>query len=95
MGRLVFKTLIFAVCIALFPLFAYQDASAAEVPRMTKEEVKKVLNNPKFTIIDVRRKIEWRLTKKKIKGAHWEDPDDVENWASKYPLNKTIILYCA
>jgi|GEM_PF-5377617 len=31
----------------------------------------------------------------KIKGALREDPKTIDEWASKYPKNKTIIFYCA
>jgi len=68
---------------------------AADVPRMTKEELKAMLGNPDFIVIDVRTQKDWEKSDLKIAGAVREDPRDIESWAKKYPKEKTLVLYCA
>jgi hypothetical protein len=69
-------------------------ASAADIPRVTPEELKTMLGNPDLIIIDVRIERDWKASESKVKGAVWEDFMDVETWAQKYPKDKTIVLYC-
>jgi predicted sulfurtransferase len=71
-------------------------ASRGEVPRMTKEELKAIMNDPDFVILDVRAGQDWEKSDLKIKGAIRENPQrDTESWAKKYAKDKTIVLYCA
>lgn len=44
-------------------------------------------------ILDVRGAKQWKASEKKIKGAAWEDPGDMESWADKYRKDKTLVLY--
>jgi rhodanese-related sulfurtransferase len=68
----------------------------AEVPRITKEELSKMLGNPNVTIIDVRFGRDWKDSEWKVKGAVREDPEkDIKSWADKYSKDKTLIFYCA
>ena len=69
-------------------------AGASDVPKISKEELNAMLDNPDLIIIDVRRERDWKSSSMKIRGAVWEDFLDVETWAQKYPKNKTIVLYC-
>lgn len=66
-----------------------------DVPRMTKEELKTMLDNPDLIIIDVRAGTDWAGSDMKIKGAVREDPNDVKSWVDKYAKDRPIILYCA
>ena len=70
-------------------------ALSGDVPRMTKEELRTMLGSPGLTIIDVRYGKDWTDSDSKIERAVREDPDDVRSWASKYPKDKTLVLYCA
>ena len=72
-----------------------QMAMAAEVPRMTKEELKTNLNDPGVVIVDVRVGKDWKGSEFKIKGAVRENPADLSSWVGKYPKDKTLVLYCA
>jgi rhodanese-related sulfurtransferase len=65
------------------------------VPRMTKDELKAMLDNPDLVIIDVRAGTDWLRSDMKIKGAVREDYNDVKSWARKYSKDRLIILYCA
>jgi rhodanese-related sulfurtransferase len=70
-------------------------AKSADVPRMTKDELKAMLDNPDWVILDVRAQSDWKGGDSKIKSAIREDPESVNSWAEKYMKDKTIVLYCA
>lgn len=89
-GSLFALSLIFVAGLFLSPLYAGSDA-----PTMTKEELKAHLGVQGFFIIDVRRASDWNKSENKIKGAVREDPDSAKDWATKYPKDKAIVLYCA
>ena len=86
---------------AAFALFAAAWIScspgfaADEAPRIAKEEVKALMNDPNVALLDARITQDWRKSDKKIKGAVRVDPLDVEAWAGNYPKDKKIIVYCA
>jgi len=66
---------------------------SVEVPRITKEELRPMLGNPDVVIIDVRIGDEWTKSNEKIQGAVREDPEKVDQWAAKYPQEKTLVFY--
>ena len=68
---------------------------AADVSRMTKEELKSMLGNPDVIILDVRSGTDWRASESKIKGAIREESYQARSWADKYDKGKTYVLYCA
>ena len=86
-----------ALCMLLLvSLLAGLPASlaAADVPKISKEELGAMLGSPDLIVIDVRRERDLKLSALKIRGALWEDFLDVDTWAQKYPKDKTIVLYC-
>lgn len=89
-GKLVILVLGLAIVSMLAPF-----AAADEVPRMTKEQLKALLNDPDVVILDVRTSRDWKGSEKKIKGAIRENPKGFESWAHKYPKDRTLVLYCA
>jgi hypothetical protein len=89
-GSLFTLILIFVAGLLLSPLYAGSDP-----PTMTKEELKTHLGVQGFVIIDMRRASDWNKSENKIKGAVREDPDSAKDWATKYPKDKAIVLYCA
>jgi hypothetical protein len=84
---------------ALFLLLASlpvsRDVSAAEPPRITKEELKQRLGNPEIVLVDLRGGRDWTGSEHKIAGAVREEPNDVGGWEKRYSKNKPMILYCA
>ncbi len=70
-------------------------AFSEEAPRMTKEELKALVDQPDVVIIDVRYGKDWTRSDAKIKGAIREDPEELKSWANKYAPHQTIVLYCA
>jgi hypothetical protein len=89
------KILVWGVMVSLVLVFGFSLASAKDVPRMTTDELKTLLDNPEMVIIDVRTDLDWDKSTQKIRGALREDPHNVDSWASKYAPEKTIVLYCA
>ncbi len=83
--------LIFA---AVFSLLA-STGIAANVDRITKEELKKNMGEDTVLILDVRAGRDWGSSEFKIKGAHRAAPDDFKSWSNKYSKDKTLVLYCA
>jgi rhodanese-related sulfurtransferase len=70
-------------------------SSAADVLRISKEELRGMLGSPGLVLIDVRTEKEWKKSDKKITGATWEDADELDVWVDKYPKDKTLVLYCS
>jgi rhodanese-related sulfurtransferase len=68
-------------------------ARSADVPRMTKDELKEMLDHPDLVILDVRSQSDWKDGDSKVKGAIRGDPGSVKSWAGKYSKDKTFVLY--
>ncbi len=71
------------------------SAHAADVPRITKEELKGKLCSKDLILLDVRVAGSWQNSKQKIKCAQRVDPDNVSAWADTLPKDKEIVLYCS
>ena len=89
-GKLIILVLGLAIVGMLTPF-----AAADEVPRMTKEQLKALLDDPAVIILDVRASRDWKESEGKIKGAIRENPKRFKSWAHKYSKEKTLVLYCA
>ena len=77
----------------VFSVSLFTHALAAEVTRISKEELQAMLGNPEVIIIDVRAGGDWTAGDSKIKGAMREDPSKIETWVDKYPRDKTLVFY--
>lgn len=95
MGRLFVKGMIVLLGLSLFWAAARPSYSASKAPVIFKEELRRMLDDPGVTIIDVRVEGAWKSSDRKIKGAVWEDPDRVNEWAGNYPKERAIVLYCS
>jgi len=69
--------------------------AADDAPRITKEELKALLDNPDVIILDARVGASWSKSDKKIKGAVRVDPGNVSSWADSIPKNRKIVVYCS
>jgi len=85
---------VFITAFALAGFFSL-PCLAQDVKAMSTEELKAMLGDPGVVILDVRSNADWKLSKVKIKGALREDPEKADTWISKYPKDKTLVLYCA
>ena len=84
-----------ALAVSLAFLAVGSLSFAQEAKRMTKEELKAMLDNTDLVLLDVRTGKDWTGSEKKIQGALREDPGKLDEWAGKYDKGKTIVLYCA
>lgn len=69
--------------------------AGTDVPLMTTDELKAMLEDPDILILDVRRGKDWTSSEFKIKGATYAKPEAYDTWANTYPKTKKIVLYCA
>ena len=73
---------------------AWLNASDTKgAPRISAEQVRQLLDKPDTVIIDVRKPRNWWRSSKKILTAVREDPSTVDQWASKYTQNQSLIFY--
>jgi rhodanese-related sulfurtransferase len=89
------KRALTAVLLAVFVFAALFAFAQDRVPRITKEELRAMLGDPAFIILDVRLGQEWSSSDKQIQGAVREDPRDFASWMNKYPKDKTLVFYCS
>jgi len=69
---------------------------SADVPMMTKEELKAMLGNPDLVIFDIRLGRDYFSSDLKIKGAVRPDMGaHITGTVWTYPKGKTFICYCA
>lgn len=71
------------------------SSAGTDVPLMTTDELKAMLDDPDVLILDVRRGKDWTSSEFKIKGATYAKPEAYDTWANTYPKTKKIVLYCA
>lgn len=71
------------------------NSVAANAPRLSKDDLRQMLDNPKVVVVDVRTGRDWNSSEFKIKGAVRVDYRQVVSWASKYDKDKIIVFYCA
>ena len=63
--------------------------------RIEPETVRAKLDQPGLNLLDVRIVSDWKKSDLKIPGAVRVDPHDVSSWASKYPKDELLVLYCS
>ena len=88
------RIVLVAASVALATLMG-QTATAADIPRMTKEDLKAKLGTPHLIIVDVRVGTDWKASEVKVKGAVRGDPQNIVSLAKQYPKDTTLVLYCA
>jgi hypothetical protein len=67
--------------------------SQDDVPRIGKDELKKLLNDSGIILIDVRYTPNWKKSGQKVAGAVREDPNDISTWVGKYKKDQRLVLY--
>ncbi len=81
--------------LAVMVLMIIPASFAKGVPKITKEELQKIISDTDVVIIDVRKGKDWKSSEFKIKGSIRENPKKLEAWIDKYSKDKKIVLYCA
>ena len=89
------RCLLLAVALAAMFVFPAAGSGGAGdgVPRMSKEELKGLLESPDVVVLDVR--LDAGLAPSRIAGSVHEDPEKVDSWAGKYAREQRIVLYCS
>jgi hypothetical protein len=90
-----FWVLFFAGIVMTLSLALSQILQAQDVPRITKEELKKELCSKNLMLIDVRVPQGWDKSNQKIKCATRREPDKVSDWTATLPKDKEIVFYCS
>ena len=85
--------LIILLLVVIASCFRVASAASVEVPRISIEKTKEMLADPDVVIIDVRTAKTWWKSPTKILNAVREELGSVEQWAGKYPKEKTLIFY--
>jgi hypothetical protein len=67
--------------------------AAESVSRISKENLKELLDNPDVIILDVRKSENWQESEFKIKGAIRRRPKLFDTWADEFPRDKVLFLY--
>ena len=83
------KMFVSLVLVVVFTTISF----AASKPKVTKEELKSLLDQGNVVVVDVRTSRDWGESDYKIKGAVRVTFRDVESWASNYSKDTTIIFY--
>ena len=58
------------------------------------EELRKLLEGDKVTLVDVRRKADYEADPGLIPGARWRDPEQVSRWGAELPADRPVAVYC-
>ena len=94
--RINYKKITYFIILPLLMLLTGISMSdAKDVPIITKEELKAQMDSSDVMILDVRKGKDWKSSEFKIKGAMRANPNEFDGWATNYPKDKTLILYCA
>ena len=91
----IYSGLVVLIAGIVFFCFVSPAFSADDVPRMDKDELKALLDNPDVVILDARTSSDWNKSENKIKGAHRLVQSNTESVETRYPKEKTIVIYCS
>lgn len=82
------------VLVMVLALTAAQNLWAAqEVPRISPEQLKTMLEEKDIVLIDVRPTAQWDQSEAKLPGAHHEEPFKADEWGRFYAKERTIVIY--
>jgi rhodanese-related sulfurtransferase len=90
-----FRASAIVLVLLLFAATTEKGCSGPRAQLISKEQLRAMLNTPDVAIIDLRINRDWNAAEQKVPGAVHEDPDNLREWAKKYPRDKKIVLYCA
>ncbi len=82
-----------ALSLALVGLIIISALAADDIPRISKEKLKEMLDNSDVIILDVRDSEDWQKSEFKIKGAIRRRPKLFDSWANEFPRDKVLVLY--
>jgi rhodanese-related sulfurtransferase len=71
-----------------------QAKEAKMNPNLSPDELKKLLDGKRVTLLDVRRKADYEAEPSLIPGAVWRDPEQVADWSRELPTDWPVVVYC-
>lgn len=90
-----FEFYIHAAILMVSFLLAGTVLAADDIPRMTKDELKAILDAEDVTILDVRTGRDWKSSEFKIKSAIRAEAKQIDNWSQNLRKKNRLVLYCA
>ena len=85
--------LIVSLILIVLGVFLFSSVAAEDAPKISKEELKRILDRPDVVVIDVRHTESWQNSDFMIKGATRGNPANFDSWADQLPKEKTLVLY--
>ena len=79
--------------LTLIALALTSAVAADRIPRISKEQLKEMLDASDLVILDVRNSEDWQKSEFIIKGAIRKRPELFDSWAKEFPRGKTLVLY--
>ena len=91
----IFKIFTYVLILTVSFLLMGKASAADDIPLMTKDELKAILDAGDVTILDVRVGKDWKSSEFKIKGAIRTDPKQIDKWSENLRKENRLVLYCA
>lgn len=86
---------LYALVVMMTGFFLSAAVSAAEVPRMSTEDLKASLGRADLVVLDVRGAWDWGKSAEKIVGSVRVEPGAAAQWVADNAKGKVVVLYCA
>ena len=83
------------ISLLMVSLFSTVALAQTTINRITKEDLKAQLDDPKTIVVDVRAGRDWTSSKQKIKGALRVEMHDANSATQTYDKDKTFVFYCS
>jgi hypothetical protein len=88
------STLVIMILLGITKPVILEAGSGNDIPRISVDDAKQLMDDPNVVIIDVRTQKTWWSSTTKISGAVRENPSKVSEWMGKYSKTQTLLFYC-
>lgn len=95
MNRMIFLPLVFFLFVLFACTSALKPATRDQVPRISKETLLGMIDDPGLFILDARYGRDWQRASRKIRHADRIETDEIDSWEGRYQTDQRIVLYCA
>jgi len=86
-------SLVISMILVALTGYSAPPSSVEQVPRLTKEAVKDMLGKPDVVIVDIRYIKQYEQSDRKIPGAVFVQPEQIDEFVKNHPKEKTYIFY--
>ena len=70
-------------------------SATPEAQRISKERLRKMLDDPRLVLIDTRVKQQWDKAEFKLPGARHASPWEPEEWGKELSRDQIVVTYCS